>query len=154
MPFLIAIALILIVQVVVVIIVRGRKRIEPHGDVLPDGAEGLLSTEFLAMVANPKRISTIRSTTRGKARMDVVEEESDRKGVVGVLTICVDPRGVIALRDGHHRLLYALDNGIEILPVKILQSRGIRSHGRHISEVLPLLLQNRRKISEREKASD
>lgn len=132
------------------ILVRGRRSIEVPPVQLPEDAEGFLPTDFLDEIANRRRLYTIRSTTRGKARLDVVEEESEENGVVGTLTICVDPRGMIALKDGHHRLLYALDNDIRFLPVKIRQSKGIRSHGAHITEVLPLLLQNRRVLSETE----
>lgn len=133
----------------VLIVVHRRRSVAAISRVLPPDAEGFLPTEFLDEVANRRRLYTIRSTTRGKARLDVVEEESDENGIVGVLTICVDPRGMIALKDGHHRLIYALDNGIEFLPVKIRQSKGIRSHGAHITEVLPLLLRDRR-VSETE----
>lgn len=149
MPLLIALVIVIFINVCLAILVHRGRRVEPSERVLPDGAAGFLTTEFLAEVANPKRLNTIRMTSRGRERLDVIEKESDEHGIVGVLTICVDPRGVIALKDGHHRLLYALDNGIDILPVAIQQSRGIRSHGRPVNEVLPLLLLDHR-VSEPE----
>lgn len=120
-------------------VLRRKKQVGDGPGPLPQGASGYLSTTVVAAIANPRRLNTIRNTTRGKAQLDVVKDRAKTDGV-GVFVICVDTRGVVALKDGHHRLIYAQEEGIRWLPVTIRHSRGIRSHGKHITEILLLLL--------------
>jgi len=119
--------------------VVGRRGQGVDARILPEGADGWVSTTVLRQLANNRRVNSIRNTERGRDHYKTVLAKTRAKGY-DVLTVVVDPQGKLALKDGHHRVLCALEDGVEWLPVVVRESRGIRSHGMHVQAILPELI--------------
>lgn len=94
-------------------------------------------TNTLIKIANQERIRKILlEEDRLKEVMDEIREGKTRTPLV----VVVDPAGKIALKDGHHRVLAAKKLKFKTMPIKVVQSKRIVSHGVHINEVLAELL--------------
>lgn len=94
---------------------------------------GNLPTQVVAYAAHDDQVAWTRNSDA--AALDRLREQIAVNGITHplVLDVCNDS---IFLRDGYHRLLCALDLGIERVPVYVRRVNGIKVRPRHADEFL------------------
>lgn len=95
---------------------------------------GLVPTDVLATIADPGELARLRR--RQPEYLADLREQIMADGVREPLELAVDANGRICVQNGHHRVIVAIDAGIERLPVRWVRSEGVRMHSVPAREVI------------------
>lgn len=89
---------------------------------------------MLAVIADPHELAKIRR--REAAWLDELRGQILADGIREPLELAIDPDGRICVQNGHHRIIIAVDERIERLPVRWRRSEGVRMHSAPAREVI------------------
>lgn len=98
----------------------------------------MMPTSVVMDLAQPSRVRQI--LLKDRPILNDLHLSVARTGIQTPLVIKIDKRGMIALFDGHHRIVVATERALPVVPIVFEKCQSLSLECKHISDVIHALV--------------